>query len=93
MEQVYPNLKWRWEGASGWGTHVNPWLIHVSVGQKPLQYCEVISLQLIKINGKKREMLKQKTLCHAHTGFGPLYALKMLSLNPFISLVKDRMWS
>ena len=33
--------------------HVNPWLIHVSVWQKPLQYCKVISLQLIKISGKK----------------------------------------
>ena len=43
----------RWEGVSGWGTHVNPWLIHVNVWQKPLQYCKVISLQLIKINGKK----------------------------------------
>ena len=43
----------RWEGGSGWGTHVNPWLIHVNVWQKPLQYCKVISLQLIKINGKK----------------------------------------
>ena len=21
----------RWEGGSGWGTHVNPWLIHVNV--------------------------------------------------------------
>ena len=27
-------------GASGWGTHVNPWLIHVNVWQKPLQYCK-----------------------------------------------------
>ena len=27
-----------------------PWLIHVNVLQKPLQYCKVISLQLIKIN-------------------------------------------
>ena len=43
----------RWEGGSGWGTHVNPWLIHVNVWQKPLQYCKVISFQLIKINGKK----------------------------------------
>ena len=43
----------RWEGASGWGTHVNPWLIHVNVWQKPLQYCKVISLQLIKIKEKK----------------------------------------
>ena len=43
----------RWEGGSGWGTHVNPWLIHVKVWPKPLQYCKVISLQLIKINEKK----------------------------------------
>ena len=42
----------RREGGSGWGTHVNPWLIHVNVWQKPLQYRKVISLQLIKINGK-----------------------------------------
>ena len=34
-------------------TH-NPWLIHVNVWQKPLQYCKVISLQLITINGKKK---------------------------------------
>ena len=45
----------RWEGGSGWGTHVNPWPIHVNVWQKPLQYCKVISLQLIKINGKKKK--------------------------------------
>ena len=42
----------RWAGGLGWGTHVNPWLIHVNVWQKPLQYCKVIGLQLIKINGK-----------------------------------------
>ena len=43
----------RWERGSGWGTHVNAWLIHVNVWQKPLQYCKVISFQLIKINEKK----------------------------------------
>ena len=43
----------RWEGGSGWGIHVNPWLIHVNVWQKPLQYYKVISLKLMKINGKK----------------------------------------
>ena len=48
-----------WEDPEGWdgegvgredrmGTHVNPWLIYVNVWQKPLQYCIVISLQLIK---------------------------------------------
>ena len=43
----------KWEGGSGWGTHVNPWLIHVNVWQKLLHYCKVIRLQLIKINGGK----------------------------------------
>ena len=49
----------RWEEGSGWGTHVNPWLIHVNVWQKPLQYCKVISLQLIKINEVKKRKLKK----------------------------------
>ena len=44
----------RREGRSGWGTHVNPWLIHVNFWQKPLQYCKVISLQLIKKKWKKK---------------------------------------
>ena len=48
----------RWEGGSGWGAHVNPWLIHVNVWKKPLQYCKVISLQLIKINEKKKKKKK-----------------------------------
>ena len=33
-----------------WGTQVHPWLIHVNVWQKPLQYYKVISLQLEEIN-------------------------------------------
>ena len=46
-----------WNDPEGWdgegdgrgfqdGEHVHPWLIHVNVWQKPLQYCKVISLQL-----------------------------------------------
>ena len=46
----------RWEGGSGWGTHVNPWLIHVNVWQKPPQYCEVISLQL-----RKKKIIMSRT--------------------------------
>ena len=45
----------RREGGSEWGTHVIPWLIHVNVWQKPLQYCKVISLQLIKISGETKK--------------------------------------
>ena len=40
------SLGGRWGGGSGWGTHVHPWLTHVTVWQKPLQYCKVISFQL-----------------------------------------------
>ena len=42
----------RWEGGSGWGTHVHTWLIHVTVWQN--HYSIVISLQLNKILKKKK---------------------------------------
>ena len=56
---------WDGEGGSGWGTHVNLWLIHVNVWQRPLQYCKVISLQLKnkwkkKIIGIKIKKIKNK---------------------------------
>ena len=47
----------------GWRTHVNPWLIHVTVWQKPLQYCKVISLQLIKIIGVKKGKKEKRKIC------------------------------
>ena len=50
----------RLERVLGRGTRVNPWLIHVNVWQKPLQCCKAISLQLIKINGKKQGKKKKK---------------------------------
>ena len=60
----------RWEGGSGWGIHVIPWLIHVNVWQNPLQYCKVISLQLIKINLKKGVTVKKKR--HLLLGIKPM---------------------
>ena len=39
-KQQYSNNRW---------SDVKEWLVHVNVWQKPLQYCKVISLQLIKI--------------------------------------------
>ena len=36
----------RWEGGSGWGTHVNPWLFHFNAWKNPLQ-----------IKKKKRNLL------------------------------------
>ena len=62
----------KWEGGSGWGTHVNPWLIHVNVREKPLQYCKVISLQLIKINEKITKNFFNETASSAlASGFFP----------------------
>ena len=56
----------RWEVGSGWGTHVNPWLIHVNVWQNPLQCCEVISLQLIKKKKAEQKKYKNKNKNKAH---------------------------
>ena len=49
-------------GGSERGTRVHPWLIHVNVWQKPLQYCKVISLQLKKIIFFKRNIKKQNSM-------------------------------
>ena len=40
-------------------SYVHPWLIHVSVWQKPPQYCKVISLQL-KLKKKKKNVLGRR---------------------------------
>ena len=68
-------MEWegRWEGGSGWGTHVNPRLMYVNVWQKPLQYCKVISLQLIKINEGKQQ--KKRHLPSASAEFEPCAAV------------------
>ena len=43
----------KWEQGLGQGHTCTPVADHVSIWQKPLHYCKVIRLQLIKINGKK----------------------------------------
>ena len=42
---------WRWEGGSGLGTHVHPWLIHVNVWQN--QY-SIVKQNKVKIKIKKK---------------------------------------
>ena len=42
-------------GGSGWGTHVHPWLTHVNVWQKSLQYCKVVGLHFKLIIKKKKQ--------------------------------------
>ena len=53
----------RLEGGSGWGTHVNPWLIYVNVWQKPLkkkkQKNKVFwNFKKIKIKSKGKKKIK-----------------------------------
>ena len=64
-EQIYlgRSLNYSFKATSQ-GTHVNPWLIHVNIWQKPLQYFKVISLQLIKINEKIKKKKKTSQLKH-----------------------------
>ena len=57
-----------YSGRSKTKNSVIPWLIHVNVWQKPLQYCKVISLQLIKINGKKIKTVKRSTVVKGGAG-------------------------
>ena len=46
----------RREGGSGWGTHVNPWLIHVNAWQKPLQYCNYLPTNKNKWKKKRNPL-------------------------------------
>ena len=57
-------VRWggRWKGGSGWGTHVHPWLIHVNVWQKSLQYSKAISLQLNKLIKKATTTTKGQAI-------------------------------
>ena len=65
-----------WEGGSGWGTHVHPWLSHVNVWKKPLQYCRVVSLQL---KFKKKNQF-DKPVCFAYENILLSYVKKDLHL-------------
>ena len=65
----------RWEGGSGWGTHVNPWLFHFNVWQNPLQ---------IKKKKKRNRMLEEYvgTICSKRRNWesilGPNFITYML---------------
>ena len=51
----------RWEGGLGWGTHVNPWLIHFNVWQNPLQLKKnhlLFDLSIFKLLLKKSQRCK-----------------------------------
>ena len=50
-----PEMIWggRWEGGSGLGTHVHPWLIHVNVWQN--QY-SIVKQNKVKIKIKKKNL-------------------------------------
>ena len=53
-------IKMAQDSSSKHFVHVNLRLIHINVWRKLLQYCKVISLQLIKIIGGKKSQKKKK---------------------------------
>ena len=56
----------RWEGGSGWGTHVNPWLFHFNVWQNSLQIKKKISKKkrnILDVQNKK-SWYKEKIILH-----------------------------
>ena len=55
----------RWEGGSGWGTHVNPWLFHFNVGQNPLQYKKLKKLKKKNNNNCNATFVINCSLYHA----------------------------
>ena len=77
----------RWEVGLGWGIHVNPWLIHVNVWQKPLQYCKVISLQLIKINKIKKKIYSRHFCLLILLTFQPLHFSSIQLQGQYIALL------
>ena len=53
----------RWEGGSGWGTHVNPWLFHFSVWQNSLQIKKNKKAKKKKKKNASSELLKEHNQC------------------------------
>ena len=60
------------EGGIGMGNTCKSMADSCQVWQKPLQYCKVISLQLIKINGEKKKSKKLKKTKKKHNLEFPL---------------------
>ena len=60
----------RWEGGLGWGTHVNPWLIHFGVWQNPLQ-----KKKRRKEKEKKKTEREKDVLCIVRSVHPWLYSL------------------
>ena len=82
----------RWEGGLGWGIHVNPWLIPVNVWQKPIQYCKVTSLQLIKINEKINKQTTFFYLRHKKISFVCFSILTQIFLSLGTRYLREKNW-
>ena len=74
----------RWEGGSGWGTHVNPWLFHFSVWQN--------SLQIKRKRKKKKNEIHSLTHCTSLGAPGSWW-IEVISMVPHTWLpVKFGQW-
>ena len=79
----------RWEGGSGLGTHVHPWLIHVNVWQNQHSIVKQNKVK-IKIKKKIAAMKPEESLVLLkHNGKEGLLSLDLRSQCPCIQLWKD----
>ena len=76
----------RWEGGSGWGTHVNPWLFHFNIWQNPPQIKK-------KKNIKKKKERKKEMLPRWHIGKESVYQCRRPKICKFNSCVGNRFWN
>ena len=90
---------WRggWEGGSGWGTHVSPWLFHFNVWQNPLQ---IKKLKKKKKDQALKEDIQDKWKSHKtvagflwhETKRNFLFTFIIKKRSPWFSVFQTREW-
>ena len=76
----------RWEGGSGWGTHVNPWLFHFNVWQNPLQIKKIIIKKKRKGIEKKNDGYSDLSEVVPHCSFKPISYFCYCIYFPYLGL-------
>ena len=74
----------RWEGGSGWGTHVNPWLFHFNVWQNPLQYKKF--KKIFKKNVKQQQQKKEMPVVLIYSQYDTKKECLKLDLTLFLQI-------
>ena len=79
-EKIKDGWRGRWEGGSGCGTHVNPWLFHFNVWQNPLQ---------IKNNNNNKKRWDMQKMNRKIVGLNPTISIITLNVDGLNMPIKD----